>query len=137
MDYNDECKYRFTSYLMISLKNARSIYCEKLRNKLYSEVMFDSLDQDFGAVLCYKQNFTYNFKETKTILDLDFDNEFLSETLHSLSKLDQEILTLKFIEGLQNREIASKINLTKDAVDKRYQRIIFRIREEVNISGEF
>ena len=46
-----------------------------------------------------------------------------------LKEKDREIVTLKVIGGLTNREIGRIIGLTEQAVKKRYQRAIEKLRE--------
>jgi len=121
----ESCKYRFTAYLMISLKRDRITYCNKLRSKQYSEVLFDMFDYTLGTL----DKEYIHIDEPESILDVCFDDRSVSDVIKNLSELELKILTLKFIEDLPHRRIAARINLTKAAVDKYYQRIVSKIRK--------
>ena len=136
MDYNDNSKYRFTAYLMSAIKHTRMKYREKLYKDQNSKILFDNMDHEFGAILCYQQTFSYTADVAKSILNLKLNNIQLEEILHTLSETELQILTLKFIENLPHHEIAYKLSLTKTAVDKRYQRIIIKLREGVGTNGK-
>lgn len=58
------------------------------------------------------------------------DNYAFFELIEPLSTKDQEIVTLKIVGGLTNREIGNVMGLTEQAVKKRYQRAIDKLREE-------
>ena len=122
----ESCKYRFTAYLIISLKRDRITYYNKLKRKQYSEVMFDMFDYTIGTL---EKEDVHNFDEPKSILDLYFEDKSISDVIQTLSEMELEILTLKFIEDLPHKRIAARINSTKAAVDKYYQRIVSKIRK--------
>lgn len=52
------------------------------------------------------------------------------EMIAGLSKKEQEIVTLKIVGGLTHREIGLALGLTEQAVKKRYERAIRKLREE-------
>lgn len=52
------------------------------------------------------------------------------ELISPLVSRDQEIVTLRIVGGLTNREIGKIMSMTESAVKKRYQRAIERLREE-------
>ena len=131
----DSCQYRFTAYLMTALKHERMKYRDKIQNEQDNRILFDTLDEEFGSKLCYRQNYLHNFEAPKTIFDLDINNDILLQSLYALPELEAQILTLKFIENLHHHEIAVRVNLTKAAVDKRYQRILEKIRREAQNNG--
>lgn len=52
------------------------------------------------------------------------------ELIAPLKEKDREIVSLKIIGGLTNREVGIIMGLTEQAVKKRYQRAIEKLREE-------
>ena len=58
------------------------------------------------------------------------DRYLYLELIAPLSKQDRQIITLKIVGGLTNREIGSIMGLTEQAAKKRYQRAIEKLREE-------
>ena len=51
------------------------------------------------------------------------------ELIAPLGEKEREIITLKIVGGLTNREIGKVMGLTEQAVKKRYQRAIEKLRE--------
>ena len=130
----ESCKYRFTAYLMISIRRDRMTYCNKLRNKQFSEVMLDSFDYTPKTT---GQEYRHNFDEPKSVLDLYFEDESLSRAIMALSEIELTVLTLKFIHDLPHRKIAARLNLSKGAIDKHYQRITSKLRKELRDNEKF
>ena len=58
------------------------------------------------------------------------DRYLYLELIAPLSDKDRQIITLKIVGGLTNREIGSIMGLTEQAAKKRYQRAIEKLREE-------
>lgn len=58
------------------------------------------------------------------------DQYLYLELIAPLSDKDRQIITLKIVGGLTNREIGSIMGLTEQAAKKRYQRAIEKLREE-------
>ena len=50
--------------------------------------------------------------------------------ISSLSKTEQEIVTLKIVGGLSHKEIGSVLSITASAAQKRYERAIRTLREK-------
>ena len=58
------------------------------------------------------------------------DRYLYLELIAPLSEQDRQIVTLRIVGGLTNREIGSIMGLTEQAVKKRYHRAIEKLREE-------
>lgn len=52
------------------------------------------------------------------------------DLISSLSKTEQEIVTLKIVGGLSHKEIGSVLSITASAAQKRYERAIRTLREK-------
>jgi RNA polymerase sigma-70 factor (ECF subfamily) len=61
--------------------------------------------------------------------------EQVRRLIEDLSEIDQEILTLRHVEGLSNVEAAEALELPLDTVRKRYGRAIRRLVEKVAEAG--
>ena len=58
----------------------------------------------------------------------------LSKVFSQISQNDREVLELIHLEGLSLQEAADKLQLTNEAIKKRYSRAIKRLRCESNAS---
>ena len=67
-------------------------------------------------------------EEEREAADLRDPYRFL-ELIAPLGEKEREIITLKIVGGLTNREIGKVLGLTEQAVKKRYQRAIKKLRE--------
>lgn len=56
----------------------------------------------------------------------------LMDALSTLSEIDQSIVRMKLYVGLSHAEIASVLNLTKSATEKRYERALKKVQEYFN-----
>ena len=61
--------------------------------------------------------------------------EQIRQLIETLPANDQEILTLRYAEGLSNREAAEALDVPIDTVRKRYGRAIRRLVEKVTAAG--
>lgn len=61
------------------------------------------------------------------------DRSDLYTIIHTFSKLDQEVLYLKFWEDLSYFEIAKKIGMKKSTVHKRIKKLLKIIEEKISI----
>lgn len=121
---NESVQYRFTAYLMTSIKNERARYCRKVEERTSHELQYDESKQELAA---YEPDFLHTTNE----YDFIFENDKLSVIVDSLKQQDQQILKWKFILHLRHSEIAQRLGISKPAMDKRYQRLINKIREEL------
>lgn len=121
---NESVQYRFTAYLMTSIKNERTRYCRKLDERTSHELLLDEGKQE---QIPYEEDFLHTANEYEFI----FENDKLSVIMESLKQQDQQILKWKFIFRLRHSEIAQRLGISKSAMDKRYQRLINKIREEL------
>lgn len=121
---NESVQYRFTAYLMKSIKNERTRYCEKQEERTSLEVVFEEERLDLAG---YEQDFIHSSSDT----DFMFENEQLAEIVSRLKEKDQTILRWKFVFRLKHNEMAARLGISKEAMDKRYQRLINKIREEM------
>ncbi|MBE6774359.1 MAG: sigma-70 family RNA polymerase sigma factor [Ruminococcaceae bacterium] len=121
---NESVQYRFTAYLMTSIKNERARYCKKLDERTIHELQYDDSKQE---AVTYEQEFLHTANEYEFI----FENDKLSVIVDSLKQQEQQILKWKFILRLRHSEIAKRLGISKPAMDKRYQRLINKIREEL------
>lgn len=53
----------------------------------------------------------------------------LTDALSTLSEIDQSIVRMKLYVGLSHAEIASVLNLTKSATEKRYERALKKVQD--------
>lgn len=53
----------------------------------------------------------------------------LTDALSTLSETDQSIVRMKLYAGLSHKEIASVLNLTKSATEKRYERALKKVQD--------
>lgn len=120
---NETVQYRFTAYLMTSIKNERIRYCKKLDERMRYELQFDENNQE---AISYEQEFLHIANE----YDFVFENDNLSVIMESLKPQERQILKWKFVLRLRHSEIAQRLGISKPALDKRYQRLINKIREE-------
>lgn len=56
----------------------------------------------------------------------------LMDALSTLSEMDQSIVRMKLYAGLSHKEIASVLNLTKTATEKRYERALKKVQDYFN-----
>ncbi len=56
----------------------------------------------------------------------------LMDALSALSETDQSIVRMKLYAGLSHKEIASVLNLTKAATEKRYERALKKVQDYFN-----
>ena len=66
--------------------------------------------------------------EEKEAVDAS-DRYLYLELIAPLSDKDRQIVTLRIVGGLTNREIGSIMGLTEQAIKKRYQRAIEKLKE--------
>lgn len=57
------------------------------------------------------------------------DGILLEEILLTLEARDAELVTMSFVEGLSNREIAGRLNVTEARVSQLIARVLTRLRE--------
>ena len=119
----ETCQYRFTAYLMSSIKHERMRYCERWIRQTNREVLLD--EPDFEK-LSYEQDLLHNVNR----YSMEFENEQLGQALTKLSEQEQRFLSWKFILQLKHSEIAGRLGISKAAADKRYQRILQKLRKE-------
>ena len=119
----DTCQYRFTAYLMAAVKHERMRYCLNRERQSNREVLLE--ETDFER-LSYEQDLLHNIEH----YTLDFENELLGQAMACLTEQERKFLTWKFILQLKHAEIAKQFGISKAAADKRYQRILRKLRKE-------
>lgn len=97
----DELRGRFTRFMEICVRNARSNYCKMLSR----EIPTISIEDVPERLLAEE-----NPPEYKSGRDFDFEEEKLSEAFRTLPLMKRRILTMLFVEQLSPREIAFHLN---------------------------
>lgn len=103
----------------VNIVKSVSINMKKRQNKIifseYSDELIDSVAFSEGV---------------DTILERQIEYESLNSLLSDLSEIEKNIIEFKIIDGLTFREISEKYGISEEAVKKRYQRILKKLREK-------
>ena len=72
----------------------------------------------------------------ETLAELEDDSQRLREVIRDLDSVRQELLVLKFSEGLSNAEIGGIIGRSEGAVKSLYHRTLLQLRKELSKKGQ-
>ncbi len=91
-----------------------------LKNRQRKVILSEHSDNLIDSVACSQG--------ADVLLEQMMKHEDLNSLLSDLSQLEKEILEIKLIDGLTFKEISKKVGMSEEAVKKRYQRIIKKLR---------
>lgn len=110
---DDSGSLKTKSYVMIVLENtAKTMYVKRSRQKIYE------LDESVPNTVNVE-------RETETKLTA----EIVAEKIAELPEKYRDVIVLKFLNGLDDGEIASALGISRTAVRKRLQRSREKLRE--------
>ena len=112
--------HQFDTLCKAILKYASRDYHRKLSKRRKHEVMFSELsEQDLAKLSITDTYFENAFIFSVLDYNIAISNEQLFDTLQSLSVDKRNIILLAFFLGLNDREIANKLNLVRRTVTYR------------------
>ena len=117
----DTCQYRFTAYLITAVKHERMRYYRRRERLHVNELLLE--EPDFER-FSYEPDFLHNINGQA----LECEDEQLERVLSQLPQQDRIFLSWKFVFQLKHAEIAQQLGISKIAADKRYQRILEKLR---------
>ena len=126
-DNDDVLRYRFTSWLTVLLKRAKSRYLLKLKNAIPTYPI-DWLPEELFF-------YEYDFRPAKQV-DFDFENEKLLKAYTALAETWRKILVMIFIEEKPTKEISRELNISLEQVWKIRSLALKRLREALDYENE-
>ena len=119
---------RFTAYLLVSLRNTRKVYLDKLTLIQVHEAPFEI--RDSGAYFVYEPDML----ESLSVMD-QLEDDALRAYLLRVRQRDLHIFIGKVIEGKSLRELSEELGLGFNTVSTAYHRLIRRLRTELRNYG--
>lgn len=112
---NDDLKNRFTAWMEILIKRVRYDY---LRN-LWNKPKIISIDD--VAEVVFSNDTLGNIE--------DIENQKLKSTIKSLSKIQQEVIEMLFIDELKPHEVAVRLGRSEQYIYNLRYRILKKLKE--------
>ncbi|MBQ3221058.1 MAG: hypothetical protein IJB34_03770 [Clostridia bacterium] len=126
-DNDDVLRYRFTSWLTVLLKRAKSRYLLKLKNTIPTYPI-DWLPEELFF-------YEYDFRPAKQV-DFYFENEKLLKAYKDLAETWRKILVMIFIEEKTTIEISRELNISSEQIWKIRSLALKRLREALYYENE-
>jgi RNA polymerase sigma-70 factor (ECF subfamily) len=73
--------------------------------------------------------------QPESVAELEYDVRLLRDVIRTLDSARQELLVLKFTEGLTNREIGTIMGRSEGAIKSLYHRTLVELREKMTEKG--
>lgn len=73
--------------------------------------------------------------QPESVAELEYDVRLLRDVIRTLDPARQELLVLKFTEGLMNREIGTIMGRSEGAIKSLYHRTLVELREKMAEKG--
>lgn len=117
-----DCHKTKAFVIIVAENEAKRIYAARRRQNTiaFEEVQEDPVDHDGGV--------------EQLLAELTVEE--IAAGIEDLSKLDSDILTLRYIHGLTDKEIARLLNIHEAAVRKRIERARRRLAVQLRRVGE-
>ena len=126
--------HQFDTLCKAIIKYASRDYHRKLSKRRKHEVMLSELsEQDLAKLSVTDKYFENDFNFSVLGYNIAISDEQLSNALHSLSADKRNIILLAFFLGLNDREIANKLNLVRRTVTYRRTKALQELK---NILGD-
>ena len=126
-DNDDVLRYRFTSWLTVLLRRAKSRYLLKLKHSIPTYPI-DWLPEELFF-------YEFDFCPAKQS-DFYFENERLLKAYKDLRETWRKILIMIFIEEKTTREISRELNISLEQVWKIRSLALKRLREALDYENE-
>jgi len=111
---NDIIQNRFAAYLQRAVRRERKKYLYQKNKYLQANLPF------------------FEHQEAEENMSQEVNNELLQSAIFSMSERDKNILFAHVLMDQTHTEIAGQLSMTVSAVQKAYQRIILRLRQEMD-----
>ena len=122
----DELRGRFTCFLELLIRRARTDYLRKLSREPYTISLEDAPEEKLftGGIFLREENNAF-----------DFEEERLALAFSKLSLMRQRILTLLFVEGWKPTEIAGALHCSVQYVYNQRYLALKKLREFLEKEG--
>ena len=120
----------FTAYVEKSLSRCKTKYLSK-KYEYEKELLFlDAVEWDKFVDETNIVPFSFDEMDEESIIN-SIENDNLLISILKLNEKERKILNLHAVYKMKHREIADTLGMTKNAVEKNYQRTIEKIRNEM------
>ena len=93
---------------------------------IFEYIVFFIIGTAFGFLIAW---FLAKSKFSKELLEISKEHSSALSRLEQMEDLDREVLTLKHFEHLSNKEAADVLDISYEAVKKRYVRALSKLQK--------
>lgn len=116
---------RFINYMKIALSHRKMNY---LKHQSILERKEQALNSEEWVILPVTDNLTHSFCAFERI-EINSDKAILKKHLSKLTKKQQKVLYLSYVEKITNKNIALKMNVSEKAIEHLKERALKKLRE--------
>lgn len=120
----------FTAYVEKSLSRCKMKYLSKKYEYEKEFLFLDKVEWDKFVDETNIVPFSFDEMDEESIIN-SIENDNLLISILKLNEKERKILNLHAVYKMKHREIADTLGMTKNAVEKNYQRTIEKIRNDM------
>ncbi len=126
LDKYDRKKGKFESWSWIILKNTTKDFFKKKKDLSFSHISGTGEDNDFNI-----EDTLYSEEDINELLSIQVDYKNIIKIMESLSSIDKEIVTLRFIEERTLEEISDIMGISNWNVRVKLHRVLKKIKWKI------